>query len=58
MTGPRPPIPAQRDAIAAEAKRCAASRAAHQHRLLDELLAIDAITRRIDDLLEALAEGA
>lgn len=55
MTAARPAIPRQRDAIAAEAKRCANSRALHQNRLLDELVIIDAIDRRIADLVDALA---
>lgn len=58
MTGARPPIPAQRDAIAAEAKRCANQRVMRQHILVDELQRIDALSRRLDDLLEALGKAA
>jgi hypothetical protein len=53
----QPPIPAQRDEIAAEAKRCVNNRAIMQHEVLDRLERIDAVTRRIDALVDALAES-
>lgn len=54
MSDDRPPIPRQRDEIAAEAKRVANSRAVHQNRIVDELIAVDALTRRLDDLMDAM----
>jgi hypothetical protein len=49
----QPPIPAQRDDIAAEFLRCVNSRAIMQHEVMDRLLRIDAVTRRLEDLLDA-----
>lgn len=51
-----PPIPRQRAAITAEISRCAGTRADAQHRIVDDLCLIDAVTRRLDDLMDALLE--
>lgn len=57
MTG-KPTIPAQRAELAAEAKRCANSRAIAQHEVMDRLLRIDQLTRRIDELIDAMTSAA
>lgn len=58
MTSPgRPPIPTLRSAITADIKRCANTRADLQNRVVDDLFRIDAITRRIDELMDALKEA-
>jgi hypothetical protein len=53
----QPPIPTLRAAIAAEAKRCANSRAALQDAVVDNLFRIDALTHRIEDLIDAMTEA-